>query len=96
MDILNTQILNEITNTIRVCVNDAAIIELSDQSEFGNGYFVEWTDKIVKITKLAYDEIIFALVDKREFNTSPFDYKKDYFLTNLGFQEEIKLSQQLS
>lgn len=85
MDILETQIANQIDNTISICINDSAIVQLSDQSVFGNGYFIQWYDVVIKIEQEIYDKVISNMTDDRDFITSPFSFQENYFLTKLGF-----------
>ena len=88
MSISDAQIKSEITGTIRVCINNAVIIDLSDQSKIGGGYFIAYMNKTVEIDRKTYEKVISNMTDNREFNTSPFDYKEDYFLTGLGFSKK--------
>jgi len=64
-----TQIANEITNTIEIVVNDSKFATISDQSSFGEGFFIstrvitevenkEWCDFYKKMVTIKSHEIV--------------------------------------
>lgn len=77
---------NDITGAIDIVVNDQALIKLCNND---SGKYIQYSNQQITIDDDTYRKVLNNLVDNREFNTSPFDYKEDYFLSKLGFIQEI-------
>ncbi len=73
---------NDIANAIDVLVNNLAFIKLCDNE---TGKYIQYGEQTINIDDDTYNKVINNLVDNREFNTRPFNYNEDYFLSNLGF-----------
>ncbi len=73
---------NDITGAVDILVNDQVLIKLCDNE---SGKYIQYIDQVILISNDTYRKVMDNLVDNREFNTSPFDYNEDYFLSKLGF-----------